>query len=156
MTKTNRIISLLLMLILVLSLTIPAFAAKPTASTSNKYRSIARGRTQTITFTLKSSAEYGLKAGRFRAVFRSDLWYGSYSSSGTYTGMTTGKTFWSGNYKLKCRYKFGSKWPTGKYVIHYYTGYHSKGVLARKISAGDYNIGKWRVNTNKTLPVYLY
>lgn len=106
MTATaKRLVALALVLMLVFSLSIPAFAAtKPTATHSystNQY--VRRGNTYALTFRLRSGS-YTVQRGYYRSRFSTDMYRNSNSRHVDYTNFV----YFTGNVSYTIRWKFGS------------------------------------------------
>ena len=106
MTRTaKRLVSFALVLMLIFSLSIPAFAAtKPTAThnySTNQY--VRRGYRYTLIFYLRSGS-YKIQNGYYRARFDTDMFRYSNGRLVDYTKYL----YFTGNVNYTIRWKFGS------------------------------------------------
>lgn len=144
MTATvKRIVAFALVLMLVFSLSVPAFAAtKPTAThnyATNQY--VRRGYRYTLTFRLRSGS-YTLQRGYYRARFDTDMFRNSNGRLVAYTNYY----YFSGTRNLIVRYTFSSRtyarytW----YRLRYRTQYRS-----------TYNSRYWYTSTSRYIYFYV-
>ena len=129
MTRTaKRLVSFALVLMLIFSLSIPAFAAtKPTAThnySTNQY--VRRGYKYTLTFYLRSGS-YKIQNRYYRARFDTDMFRNSNGKLVAYTNYV----YFTGNVTHRVSYTFSSStyarrtWYRMRYRTQYRTSYRS-------------------------------
>ena len=131
--KMQKFIAFALVLVLVLSLAVTSFAAKPSVSLSTAQKKVTVKRGKSVTYKYKlNCGSYKAKSGRYRAYFYSMVYCKAQPSyRADYPSLTSVFAF-TGKGTKKVKFKFGKCAPTGKYIHKAVTGViNSNGSLGK-------------------------